>query len=94
MKKNVLPFMLAITFAWQGFSFADSSVDELIQKLEDKGILNQQEASQLKDNASDKRRRFPTKRPLKTCFLTGLVVSNSQEICVYGIRNKKESWNK
>ena len=41
---------MAIIFAWQGFSFADSSVDALIQKLEDKGILNKQEAAQLKDN--------------------------------------------
>ncbi len=54
MKRNVLPLMIVILFAWQGFSFADSSVDELIQKLEDKGILNHQEASQLKDKASTK----------------------------------------
>jgi hypothetical protein len=54
MKRNVLPLFMAITLAWQGFSFADSSVDQLIQKLEDKGILNAQEAAQLKDTASTK----------------------------------------
>jgi hypothetical protein len=54
MKRNVLPLLIAFSFAWPGFSFAESSVDELIQKLEDKGILNAQEAAQLKDNASTK----------------------------------------
>jgi len=48
MKKNVLTLTVGIIFAWQGFSFAASSVDALIQKLEDKGILTDQDAAQLK----------------------------------------------
>ena len=42
MKKIVLTLTAAIIFAWQGPSFAaSSSVDALIQKLEDKGILTE-----------------------------------------------------
>ncbi len=48
MKKIVLTLTAAMVFVWQGTSFASSSVDALIQKLEDKGILTQQEASQVK----------------------------------------------
>ena len=40
--------MTAIIFGWQGMSFAGSSVDALIQKLEDKGILTAQDAVQIK----------------------------------------------
>jgi len=55
MKKIVLILTGAIIFAWQGLSFA-SSVDALIQKLEDKGILTDQEAIQIKGQiASDER---------------------------------------
>jgi len=48
MKKIVLTLTAAMVFAWQGMSFASSSVDALIQKLEDKGILTSQEANQIK----------------------------------------------
>jgi len=48
MKKTVLSLTAAMVFAWQGMSFASSSVDALIQKLEDKGILTDQDANQLK----------------------------------------------
>jgi len=54
MKRNVFILIVANFLAWQGLSYADSSVDALIQKLEDKGVLTQQEASQLKDQVSDK----------------------------------------
>jgi len=52
MKKIVLTLTAAILFAWQGLSFATSSVDALIQKLEDKGILTDQDAIQLKGEIS------------------------------------------
>jgi len=48
MKKIVLTLTAAMIFSWQGISFASSSVDALIQKLEDKGILTDQDANQLK----------------------------------------------
>lgn len=48
MKRIVLTLTAAIIFAWQPMSFAGSSVDALIQKLEDKGILTDQEANQIK----------------------------------------------
>jgi hypothetical protein len=48
MKKIVLTLTAAMVFAWQGLSFATSSVDALIQKLEDKGILTDQDATQIK----------------------------------------------
>src|ERR1035438_9881623 len=48
MRIIVLTLTTAIIFAWQGLSFAGSSVDALIQKLEDKGILTNQEAVQIK----------------------------------------------
>ena len=50
MKKIVLTLTAVIIFGWQGISFASSSVDALIQKLKDKGILTDQEA------VSDQRR--------------------------------------
>jgi len=52
MKKIVLTLTAAMIFAWQGMSFAGSSVDALIQKLEDKGILTDQEANQIKGEIS------------------------------------------
>ena len=52
MKKIVLTLTAAMIFGWQGLSFASSSVDALIQKLEDKGILTDQEANQLKGEIS------------------------------------------
>jgi len=52
MKKIVLTLTAAMIFAWQGMSFASSSVDALIQKLEDKGILTAQEANQVKGEIS------------------------------------------
>ena len=48
MKKNVLTLTVVVLFAWQSMSFAASSVDALIQKLEDKGILTDQDANQIK----------------------------------------------
>jgi len=54
MKKIVLTLAAATVFSWQSLSFADSSVDALIQKLEDKGILTTQEAVQIKDEVSTK----------------------------------------
>ena len=54
MKKIVLTVTAAVIFGWQGISFAASSVDALIQKLEDKGILTQQEANQIKGEISSK----------------------------------------
>jgi Putative porin len=48
MKKIVLTLTAVMIFAWQGMSVAASSVDALIQKLEDKGILTDQDANQLK----------------------------------------------
>jgi len=52
MKRIVLSLTAVMLFVWQGLSFADSSVDALIQKLEDKGILTNQEAGQLKGEIS------------------------------------------
>jgi hypothetical protein len=52
MKKIVLTLLAAMILGWQGMSFAATSVDALIQKLEDKGILTNQEASQIKDQIS------------------------------------------
>ncbi len=52
MKKLVLTLTAAMIFSWQAMGFAASSVDSLIQKLEDKGILTQQDAAQLKGEIS------------------------------------------
>jgi hypothetical protein len=52
MKKIVFTVVSAMLFSWQGPSYAASSVDALIQKLEDKGILTTQDAAQLKDEIS------------------------------------------
>jgi len=54
MKKIVLALTAALIFGWQGPIFADSSVDALIQKLKDKGILTDQEATQLQGEISSK----------------------------------------
>jgi len=54
MKKIVLTSLAAMVFGWQGICFASSSVDALIQKLEDKGILTEQEANQVKGEISSK----------------------------------------
>jgi hypothetical protein len=54
MKKIVLILTAATIFVWQGMSFASSSVDALIQKLEDKGILTSQDAVQLKGEIASK----------------------------------------
>src|SRR5208283_5454660 len=49
MKKIVLTLAAGIIFAWQGVGLAaTSAVDTLIQKLEDKGILTDQDAQQIK----------------------------------------------
>ena len=57
MKKIVLTLTAVVIFSWQGLSLADtSSVDALIQKLEDKGILTDQDANQIKGEiASDEK---------------------------------------
>lgn len=54
MKKIVVALIAVMGLAWQGPSFASSSVDDLIQKLEDKGILTSQEAVQLKGEVASK----------------------------------------
>ena len=48
MKRIVLTLTAVLIFGWNGLSFASSSVDALIQKLKDKGILTDQDAVQLK----------------------------------------------
>ena len=56
MKKIVLTLTAAMLFACQSMSFAASPVDALIQKLEDKGILTDKEAQQVKGEvASDEK---------------------------------------
>jgi Putative porin len=52
MKRIVLTLTAVLIFGWQGLSFANSSVDALIQKLKDKGILTDQDAVQLKGEIS------------------------------------------
>jgi len=49
MKKIVFTLAAGIIFAWQGLGLAATTgVDSLIQKLEDKGILTNEEAAQIK----------------------------------------------
>ncbi|MBF0489239.1 MAG: putative porin [Candidatus Omnitrophica bacterium] len=48
MGKKVSILALSVLLAWQGMSFAASTVDSLVQKLVEKGILTDKEATQLK----------------------------------------------
>ena len=75
MKKIVLTLTAVLIFSWQGLSFASSSVDALIQKLEDKGILTDQDAVQLKVK-SPPMNRIPSKQLLKVCFQIGSMDSS------------------
>src|SRR5271154_66200 len=77
MKRIVLTLTAAMIFAWQGQSFAGSSVDALIQKLEDKGILTNQEASQIKDevSANEQDSQQTTFKSLLPDWVNGLKIS-------------------
>ena len=77
MKKIVLTLTAVLIFGWQGMSFASSSVDALIQKLEDKGILTGQEATVLKgqiasDEKTSQEASFKSQAP---DWLNGLKIS-------------------
>ena len=77
MKKIVFMLAAGIIFAWQGLGLAASSVDALIQKLEDKGILTNQEATQIKgeiasDEKSSQEASFKSQLP---DWVSGLKVS-------------------
>ncbi|MDE2223641.1 MAG: putative porin [Candidatus Omnitrophica bacterium] len=82
MKKIVLTVATVMLFSWQGLSFADSSVDALIQKLEDKGILTSEDASQLKDEISTKEEASQTKtfKSLLPGWLNGLKISGDMRL--------------
>lgn len=78
MKKIVLSITAVIIISWQVSSFATSSVDTLIQKLEDKGILTYGEAAQIKgeiahEEQSSQQTTFKTLLPdwLNSIKLTG-----------------------
>jgi len=77
MRKIVLTLTAAMLFAWQGMSFAASSVDALIQKLEDKGILTKQEAVQVKGEitTSEKASQEASFKTLAPEWLSGLKIS-------------------
>jgi len=82
MKKIVLTLTAVMLFAWQGLSFADSSVDSLIQKLQDKGILTEQEAAQLKDQVSTKEKdsQQSTFKTLLPEWVSGLKITGDFRI--------------
>ena len=61
MKKIVLTLTAALIMSWQGLSFADSSVDQLIQKLKDKGISDRSGSGTTARSNFYKRARLPTK---------------------------------
>lgn len=77
MKKIVLTLIGAIIFCWPAISYAASSVDALIQKLEDKGILTSQDAAQLKGeiSSSEQTSQQATFKSLIPDWVTGLKVS-------------------
>jgi hypothetical protein len=77
MKKIVLMLMAVLLFSWQGLSFASSSVDALIQKLKDKGILTDQEAVQLKGEvaSNEKSSQEMTFKTMAPEWLSGLKIS-------------------
>ena len=77
MKKIVLTLTAAVVFAWQPMSFASSSVDALIQKLEDKGILTNQEAAQVKGEISsnEKASQESTVKTMLPEWVSGLKIS-------------------
>ena len=77
MKKIVLTLTAVMLFVWQGLSFADSSVDALIQKLQDKGILTGQEAAQIKDEVSSKEKdtQQTTFKTMLPDWVSGLKIS-------------------
>ena len=78
MKKIVLAIAVVLFFAGSGPSYATSSIDALIQKLEDKGILNEKDAAQIKgeiafDEQKSQQATFKSMLPdwLNTMKLTG-----------------------
>ena len=77
MKKIVLTLTAVMLFVWQGLSFASSSVDALIQKLEDKGILTKQEANQVKGEiaSNEKTSQEATYKSLAPEWLSGIKIS-------------------
>ena len=77
MKKYILTITAAILFAWQTLSFATSSVDVLIQKLQDKGILTYGEASQIKGEiaSEEKNSQQASFKSLAPDWLSGLKIS-------------------
>jgi len=77
MKKIVLTLIAAMICGFQTQSFASSSVDALIQKLEDKGILTDQDAAQLKDEigANEKNSQESTFKTLLPDWLNNMKVS-------------------
>ncbi len=52
MKKTAWLLALGVFLAWQGMSMATTTVDALVQKLVEKGILTNQEATQIKGEIS------------------------------------------
>ena len=61
MKKLVCLLAISFLLAWQGVGQAATSVDSLIQKLVEKGILTDKEATQLKGQiASDESNTIET----------------------------------
>jgi len=104
MKKIILTLTALMIFTWQGSSFATSSVDALIQKLEDKGILTDQDAAQLKGEISSKEQEsqqttFKSMLPdwLNTIKLTGdfRIRDQYQRIAVAkGTSSQKAGYNR
>jgi len=77
MRKNVFVLAAGIIFACQGLGLAASSVDTLIQKLEDKGILTSQEANQIKGEISsqEKNSQETTFKTLLPDWVSGLKIT-------------------
>jgi hypothetical protein len=77
MKRISLTLMTAMIFSWQGLSFASSSVDALIQKLEDKGILTSQEANQVKGEiaSNEKTSQETTFKSLQPDWLNSMKIT-------------------
>lgn len=82
MKRNVFVLVLANLLISQGPSYAASSVDALIQKLEDKGILTSQDAAQLKDEIAEKEQtsQQSTFKSLSPSWLNGLKISGDMRL--------------
>jgi len=57
MKKSVWILALGVLLAWQGMSYATTTVDALVQKLVEKGILTDKEAVQLKGEIASEEKK-------------------------------------